>query len=206
MNDITIVDYGVGNIGSIFNLLKKAEATPIVTSDPRQIEQACRLLLPGVGAFDSGMQKLHERGLVDVLGGKVIERRTPILGICLGMQLFARCSEEGSRPGLGWLDAEVVRFRFPEAAGLRVPHMGWNAVSPVRDSVLAPRDATPARFYFAHSFHMRCHDPGDVAAVARYGDDVVAIVERGNVLGVQFHPEKSHRFGLELIRRFLAIS
>ena len=200
---IVVVDYGLGNPASVRNMLRKSGHHAEVASDPATIRTASRLIIPGVGAFDHGMQNLMDRGLVDVLNDAVLERKVPVLGICLGLQLMSRRSEEGVLPGLGWLPADTVRFRFSNGdAELRVPHMGWNTVIARRDSFLAPSDAD-ARFYFVHSYHVRCDDPADVALIADYGGDVVAAAVRGNLAGTQFHPEKSHRFGLALLRRFV---
>jgi glutamine amidotransferase len=200
---IVIIDYGLGNLGSIANMLKKVGAQAVIASDVATIEQADKLILPGVGAFDAGMQNLTDRGLLPLLDKKVRQGKTPILGLCLGMQLFARCSEEGELPGLGWLDAQVVRFKFGSAnAHLKIPHMGWNTIVPCQEHPLfAEMDAEP-RFYFVHSYHVVCTDPQNVLARANYGFDFAAMVVVGNVIGAQFHPEKSHRFGMRLLRNF----
>jgi glutamine amidotransferase len=200
---IVIVDYGLGNPASVRNMLRKAGYTALVSGDHDAIARASKLILCGVGAFDHGMQNLAERGLIEVLNDAVVERRTPVLGICLGMQLMSRRSEEGALPGLGWLAADTVRFRFPdEAPALRVPHMGWNAVTGAGDNFLARALAEDSRFYFVHSYHLRFDEPRDIALVASYGGPVAAGAVRGNVAGTQFHPEKSHRFGLALLHAF----
>ena len=183
-------------------MLRKAGHSSEVTSDAGVIRSASRLILPGVGAFDHGMRNLAERGLIDVLNEAVIERGTPILGICLGLQLMSRKSEEGVCRGLGWLAADTVRFRFAPDAAERVPHMGWNVVTPAADTFLSRRMLPDARFYFVHSYCVRCDDPADVALTAPYGGSVVAAAVRGNVAGTQFHPEKSHKFGLALLQAF----
>lgn len=201
---IVVIDYGLGNPSSVRNMLRKAGYDADVTSDPVAIRTASRLLLPGVGAFDLGMQNLADRGLIDVLNDAVLARKTPILGICLGLQLMSRRSDEGVRPGLGWLAAETVRFNFPSGApALRVPHMGWNDVTKRRDTFLSRSIPDNGRFYFVHSYHVRCDDPADVALTAHYGGDVVAATVKGNIAGTQFHPEKSHQFGLALLRAFI---
>ncbi|MGH9308830.1 MAG: imidazole glycerol phosphate synthase subunit HisH [Vicinamibacterales bacterium] len=199
---IAVIDYDVGNVGSIANMLKKAGAEAEITADPERIERADKVVLAGVGSFDTGMQKLRQRGMVDLLNRKVRDGGTPLLGICLGMQFFGRGSEEGSEPGLGWLRAETVRFKLPPESRLKIPHMGWNALD------LAPAVngshgiAADARFYFVHSYHLVCEDESDVFARTTYGYPFVSAVRRGNIFGVQFHPEKSHRFGLALMERF----
>jgi imidazole glycerol-phosphate synthase subunit HisH len=201
--EIVVVDYGLGNPSSVRNMLRKAGHDAQVASDSGSIKAASRLIIPGVGAFDHGMQNLADRGLIEVLNEAVLERNVPVLGICLGLQLMSRGSEEGVLPGLGWLPADTVRFEFPNGAeALRVPHMGWNTVVAKRESFLSPCDQD-ARFYFVHSYHVRCDDPADVALTTDYGGEVVAAAIRGNLAGTQFHPEKSHRFGLALLRRFV---
>jgi glutamine amidotransferase len=200
---IAIVDYGMGNLGSIVNMLKKVGADATLTSDPTMIEKADKLILPGVGAFDNGMRNLTERNLVSRLTTRVLQKKIPILGLCLGMQLFTRRSEEGQLPGLGWLDADTVRFRFDASqAHLKVPHMGWNTPHLCRPHALfAEMDAEP-RFYFVHSYRVVCADPQDELAHANYGIDFVAMVAHDNILGAQFHPEKSHKFGMRLLKNF----
>lgn len=200
---IVIVDYGMGNLGSILNMLKKIGAEAVISSRIEEIEQASKLILPGVGAFDNGMRNLAERGVQAVLDRKVLGEKTPILGICLGMQLFSRQSEEGRLPGLGWIEAETVRFRFDEVnSHLKIPHMGWNTVRVAKESPLFRDTNGEERFYFVHSFHVVCRDRRDILAETPYGFDFTSAVQRGNIMGVQFHPEKSHRFGMKLLKNF----
>lgn len=198
---ITIVDYHMGNLGSILNMLKKIGQPAQVTADPALIAAADKLVLPGVGAFDAGMDNLERSGLVPLLNRRVLEDRVPTLGICLGMQLMTRSSEEGTRAGLGWIDAEALRFR-PADAALKVPHMGWNRVMPARPSPLTDELPDEPRFYFVHSFYVRCHDRADVLLTTPFGEPFASAFQRGNVWGVQFHPEKSHKFGMALLRNF----
>jgi glutamine amidotransferase len=203
---ITIVDSGVSNVRSVANMLRKAGVPAEITTDPAVVAQATKLILPGVGAFDAGMRALREHGLREVLERKVLAEKTPVLGICLGMQLLAGDSEEGQEPGLGWIDGRVVRFRFPSGTPPRkVPHMGWNVIEPRRPSPLFDGLDADARFYFVHSFHVECRRPEDVLATTSYGLPIVASVARDNVFGVQFHPEKSHRYGMALLRGFAAL-
>lgn len=200
---IIIVDYGMGNLSSIANMLKKAGTTAKISAEPQVIGGAEKLILPGVGAFESGMQNLAERGLIEPLNRAVCERRVPVLGLCLGMQLMTRGSEEGMAPGLSWIDALTVRFRVPaDEPHLKVPHMGWNTVDWTRPSHLASEMAAEARFYFVHSYHLVCADEADIAGRTMYGYQFASAIERGNILGVQFHPEKSHRFGMQLLKQF----
>jgi imidazole glycerol-phosphate synthase subunit HisH len=198
---ITIVDYGMGNLGSIRNMLKKIGVDSEVTADARSIAAASKLILPGVGAFDAGMDNLERSGLIPALNERVLQARVPTLGICLGMQLMTRSSDEGQRNGLGWVDAESLRF-CPADASLKVPHMGWNRVLPARSSPLTDGLPEEPRFYFVHSFYVRCRNESDVLLTTPYGDAFHSAFQSGNVAGVQFHPEKSHKFGMCLLRNF----
>ncbi len=201
---IVVIDYGMCNLGSIVNMLRKVGAQPVVSADPAVVEQAAKLVLPGVGAFDNGMKRLRESGLVGVLTRKVVDQRTPILGLCLGMQLFSRGSDEGVTPGLGWLDAETQRFKFPAGSdSLKIPHMGWNAVHIERPNPLWTDMYEDPMFYFVHSYHVVCRDAADVSASTEYGVTFTSSVARGNILGTQFHPEKSHKFGMRLFANFV---
>ena len=201
---IVVVDYRMGNLGSIANILRKVGAEAVVSADANVIGEATKLILPGVGAFDEGMKNIGTLGLREVLDRRVLRNRVPTLGICLGMQLMARRSEEGESPGLGWIAGDVKRFRFaPEQAKLKVPHMGWNTVKAQKRSPLFDGFAEPPRFYFVHSYYIVCDDAGDVLATASYGGDFTAAVQKGNLMGVQFHPEKSHKFGMALFRNFV---
>lgn len=204
---IVVVDYGTGNLGSILNMLRKVGAQAVASADPEVIEGADRLVLPGVGAFDNGVRNLRERGLVEVLNHKVVERGTPILGVCLGMQLLTQGSEEGQLPGFGWVDAEVRRFAFSGAqTHLKVPHMGWNTTTLLHPHSLFAGLEADARFYFVHSYYVACRNPETALAETWYGEAFTSSVASGNVLGVQFHPEKSHRFGMQLFRNFVALN
>jgi glutamine amidotransferase len=201
---VVVIDYGMGNVGSILNMLKKIGAKVRLSAHPDDLRQAERMILPGVGAFDAGMRNLRERGYFEVLNQLILEERKPILGVCLGMQLFTRRSEEGRDPGLGWLDAETIRFQFqPGETRLKIPHMGWAPVDVQRPSPLFPGTEAERRFYFVHSFHVVCREPADVLTTTRHGVEFTSAVCRGNILGTQFHPEKSHRFGIELFRNFM---
>jgi len=199
---IAIVDCRIGNTGSIANMLRKCGIPSQAVSLPGEVERAEKLILPGVGSFDHGMHRLRELDLVSVLSRRVVGDRVPILGICLGLQLFTERSEEGKESGLGWVAGQTVRFRFPDGPSpLRVPHMGWNTVAAGADGDFSSLDAS-ARFYFVHSYHVICRQPADVLATTRYGYDFASVVRHDNIVGVQFHPEKSHRFGLAFLREF----
>jgi glutamine amidotransferase len=200
---ITVIDCGMGNSGSIMNILARIGAEATLTDDVDVIAKADKLVLPGVGAFDNGMERLEELKLIPVLNDRVVAHTVPILGICLGMQLFAKGSEEGDRPGLGWIDAQVIRFQFDaEHADLKIPHMGWNVLTVRKPHPLFENLADDARFYFVHSYHMHCDDPADILASSHYGREFTACVARNSIVGVQFHPEKSLRWGMEVFRKF----
>lgn len=208
---ITVVDYHMGNIGSIANMLTKIGAKAKVSSDADVLRNAEKLVLPGVGHFDRGIANLTELGLVPILEELVLERRVPVLGICLGMQLMCSSSEEGERPGLGWIDAKVRRFDESAFPDIKVPHMGWNRATPKRASSLFPSsqlavgDANePPRFYFVHSYFVDCSHAEDVTAKTSHGLEFCSAFEHQNILGVQFHPEKSHAFGMALFRNFVS--
>ncbi len=203
---IVIVDYGVGNLGSIINMLKKAGAKAIASSNPEVLQQAEKLILPGIGAFDAGMNKLNERGLVPLLNHLALEKKVPFLGLCLGLQLMTKGSEEGQTQGLGWLDAETVRFKFEaEQSQLKVPHMGWNTINIKREHPVFTDLEADARFYFVHSYFVKSNNADHVLATTDYGGDFDSILGRENILGAQFHPEKSHKFGLHLLKNFAEV-
>jgi imidazole glycerol-phosphate synthase subunit HisH len=200
---ITIIDYKTGNLGSIKNILKRIGEDSAITSDKGEIAEATKLILPGVGAFDTGMKNLAELDLIDILNKKVIVEKTPVLGICLGMQLLSKGSEEGLLPGLGWLNATTVRFRFLDTQEYKIPHMGWNFVQEHKTSRLFQDMYNDTRFYFVHSYFFRANDPEDILTSTTYEIEFTSAVERGNILGVQFHPEKSHKFGMKLLKNFV---
>lgn len=199
---ILIADYGMGNMGSIVNMFKKVGGKAEICSDPERIAVAAKLVLPGVGAFDHGMLGLQASGLREPLEEAILRRNAPVLGICLGMQMMLESSEEGHIPGLGWISGRVARI--PSGTDcLRVPHMGWNTVLPVRDNPLLPANEGAQRFYFVHSYKVECADPLDVLGVTEYGGEFCSAFSRGNIYGVQFHPEKSHAYGMAMFKRFL---
>jgi glutamine amidotransferase len=200
---IAIVDYQAGNIGSIRNMLKKIGYDSLITSSRTEIAHADRIILPGVGSFDYGMQKLKDFELTDVLNQKKASG-TPILGICLGAQLMCNNSEEGILPGLGWIDAEVKRFPASEGGKkFTVPHMGWDIVQQNKFSKLFEAVEQPARFYFVHSYYIQCKQPEVVLTQNRYSTTYHSSFELNNVIGVQYHPEKSHKFGKQLLKNFI---
>jgi glutamine amidotransferase len=201
---IAIVDYGMGNVRSVHNALDSLGQQAVVSADPAALAAADRLILPGVGAFGDAMANLRSRGLVEVLSCEVLEKRKPFLGICLGLQLLAKSStEHGRHEGLGWFNAEVVRFEL-SADGLKIPHMGWNDVTPCQSHpLLAGLNQEQFVFYFVHSFHIVCRDAGDIAASCEYGYPFTAAVARENIFATQFHPEKSQDNGLQVLRNFV---
>lgn len=201
---ITIIDYGVGNLGSIQNMLKKLGAQSEIATDVGAIERATKIILPGVGAFDAGMTQLNQSGLRPALDAAVLQKRVPVSGICLGMQLMTEGSEEGSLPGLGWVPAKTIRFLPEPNETMKIPHMGWSIVTKAKQSPVLDLLEDESRFYFVHSYHVDCRNRADVLLTAQYGSvHFDAAFERENILGFQFHPEKSHRFGMTLLKAFL---
>jgi len=204
---LVIVDYGVGNLGSMGNMLRKIGCPAKISADPDDVLAADKLILPGVGAFDQGIESLRRRGLADALTKQVIERGIPLLGVCLGMQLLGSASEEGSMAGLGFIEAKTVRFpNHVDDVPLRVPHMGWNVVRPQKDDLLFHGLESQNRFYFVHSYHVDCADSEIVLGFTPYAGEFVSVLRQGNVWGVQFHPEKSHRFGMQLLKNFVGLA
>jgi imidazole glycerol-phosphate synthase subunit HisH len=198
---ITIVNYGMGNLGSMVNMFKRIGVKASIESDPDRLSQADKLVLPGVGAFDAAMTRINSAaGLRDVLDQKALIERVPILGVCLGQQLLTRSSEEGKLPGLGWIAGATTRF--PKQEGLKVPHMGWNVALPSSPSPLTKDVGAEPRYYFVHSFCVHVDDPAHSIMRTHYGIDFDSAIGRDNIYGVQFHPEKSHRFGMQILRNF----
>lgn len=201
---ITIPALPISNLGAVANMVRKCGGEAIVTTDPQALLGAERVIIAGVGAFDAGMQALREGGWIEPLQHIANEGNTPILGICLGMQLMCRRSEEGLLPGLGWFEADVKRI-VPQSHSFKVPHMGWNTITVAKPNDLLPRSNEERRFYFVHSYHVVCDYAHDVLATTHYGVEITASINRNRLFGTQFHPEKSHRFGMELIQRFLKV-
>tara|TARA_B100000508_G_scaffold118170_1_gene98128 strand:- start:832 stop:1449 length:618 start_codon:yes stop_codon:yes gene_type:complete len=204
---IVIVDYGLGNLQSVLNMLKKIGIHAIISNRPDDLFSAEKLILPGVGSFATGIKNINEMGLLSPLEETVLREKKPILGICLGMQLFAKHSEEGGCAGLGWIDAEIKKFNPQDYPHLKVPNMGWRRVESRPDGeVLFKGMSDLKKFYFVHSYHMHCAHDADIAATSQYGIDYVASVAHDNIYGVQFHPEKSHRHGMQLLKNFCEMS
>ena len=200
---IIIIDYGVGNLRSILRKFERMKIEAMVSGEIEEIQRADKLVLPGIGHFGAGMQNLMDSGLVPVLEEKVIQQKTPLLGICLGMQLLTQGSEESTLKGLGWIEGDTKKFEFdvPDKR-LRVPHMGWNHTSFTQSSPLVTDIAPDARFYFAHSYFVTTDSPANVLATTWYGHDFVSIIHQDNIWATQFHPEKSHQAGLSIFRNF----
>jgi imidazole glycerol-phosphate synthase subunit HisH len=202
---IAVIDYGVANLGSMCNMLRRIGAECAIASTPEAIRAADKLVLPGIGAFDHGMEALAERRLIEPLRAQVLEHETPILAVCLGAQLLGDASAEGQRAGLGMLRVRSERFVVDSAGGIRVPHMGWNVIKPTRSERILRDLERDARFYFVHSYHMVCADPAIVLATAMHGIEFTAIFHWKNIYGAQFHPEKSHKFGMRLLQNFVEL-
>ena len=199
---IVIIDYGMGNLGSVLKSFKKVSDDVIISSSKEEIERAEKLVLPGVGHFSNGMKRLKNLDLVDLLHERVMINRVPILGICLGMQLFSKFSQEGNVAGLGWFDAEVVRFNVEDKLRFKVPHMGWNSIKIEKENILLDGILQSELFYFVHTYHIKCFDNKDILATTDYCYDFTSIIQKDNIYGTQFHPEKSHGKGLKIIRNF----
>lgn len=202
---IVIVDYGMGNLRSILKVFHKLEIKAVISSQPDDIQRACRIILPGVGHFAVGMKNLRDIGLIDVLNHAVLVKKKPVLGICLGMQLLTNKSEEGHVNGLGWIEAETVKFISAGKDSPRIPHMGWNSLKIRKQSCLMQGLGPDSLFYFVHSYHVQCQRDNDVLSTTHYGITFTSSVERENIFGTQFHPEKSHTNGIRLLENFCNI-
>ena len=202
---ITIINYGMGNLGSVQNMLKRIGVKSIISSDINEIEKAEKILLPGVGAFDAAISKIDELNLRPVLTYMAKEKKVPFLGICLGMQLLTESSEEGVLKGLNFVPAKTIKFKFSENSNLKIPHMGWNLVTKKTESVLTKNFTDEFRFYFVHSYHVKCDSPINSILTTNYGYEFDSAVQNENVFGAQFHPEKSHKYGMQLLSNFANI-
>ena len=200
---IAVIDYGIGNVSSIINMLKKIGVTAVLASGIEEIQAADKLILPGVGSFDAGMQKLNRSGLVDAIKKHAVAHEKPVLGICLGMQMLGRKSEEGKESGLSLLSFENKRFDFNGKKDLKIPHMGWNiTTTQLKDDPIVQNLDPMQRYYFVHSYHAVCDSEENVLMRCEYGYSFVAAVKNKNIYGFQFHPEKSHKFGMALLENF----
>jgi len=203
---ITIIDYGLGNVLALVNVYSRLNIPVAVAKSANDFVKSTKLILPGVGSFDHAMQQLDQSGIRQSIEQLVLQQGMPILGICVGMQMLAKSSNEGKLSGLGWIDGEVKKFdvsTMPQ--GTNLPHMGWNDVKPVVEGGLFKGMEQDAKFYFLHSYYFECHQPSNILALTDYGSEFSCAVRRDNVYGVQFHPEKSHHFGSQLLRNFSEI-
>ena len=202
---VQIIDYGVGNLSSVGNMIIKSGGKPILIKNPSDLNLSERIILPGVGSFDAGMKNLKDSNLIPVLNEAVNVNKVPFIGICLGMQLLFDTSEEGVSNGLGWVSGSVTKFSFNNNSTLKIPHMGWNTVSVKKDSILANIRDEKLRFYFVHSYHVNCTNKDNILMTTNHGNTFVSAVQNDNIFGAQFHPEKSHRFGMDLLSNFIKI-
>ncbi len=198
---IAIIDFDMGNVGSIRNMYKKIGVETIITNDSEVIERADKIIIPGDGAFDTGMNNLNRFKLTHLLNNQVLALKKPVLGICVGMQLMTLCSEEGIEKGLGWVDSEVTKFNFSQIE-LRIPHMGWNSLIPKKAHNFLDEIEDDNRYYFVHSYYIKCNDENDILTQTNYGINFTSSFQKDNIIGVQFHPEKSHKYGMKLLENF----
>lgn len=199
---IGVIDLGISNIGSVLNMFKHVGHEAKGISKKSELEECSKIVLPGVGSFDKGMAALQSSGLIDTLNKRVVEEKVPVLGICLGMQLMCSSSEEGRLPGLGWIDARVMDFRGSAIPPSKTPHMGWNTVEVKKSIDLTSGFEPDTRFYFVHSYYVECANKLDVLLTTKYGSEFVSAFQVGNIIGAQFHPEKSHVFGANFFTKF----
>lgn len=202
---VAIINYGVGNLTSILNMHMRLGIQAMITGDAEEIRRADKLLIPGVGHFDKCMQNFNASGLRPLIERRVLEEGTPVLGICVGAQMMTRSSEEGQEKGLGWVDADTIKFRIPAGSGLKVPHMGWADIEVVKPSPLLADMPEEPRFYFAHSYHFKFDSEEAVIATVDYAYKYPCAFSRNNMYAAQFHPEKSHKYGMKLITNFSSL-
>jgi glutamine amidotransferase len=195
----------MGNLGSLSNMFKRIGVESEITSDHDKLLNAKKILLPGVGAFDAAMERINGGGFREILDKKALEEKIPVLGVCLGMQLLTNSSEEGKLPGLGWISAKTTKFSFAKDAKLKVPHMGWNRIYEKNASPLTSVLPPEPRFYFVHSYFVQADDSKHVLATTIHGVEFNSIIQKENIFGAQFHPEKSHKFGMKLLQNFAAL-
>lgn len=200
---VTIIDYGVGNISAFLNIFNQLNIEANTATTEAELSGAKKLILPGVGHFDYAMQRFTDSGMRNAVNNLVINEKVPVLGVCVGMQMMAAKSDEGALEGLGWIDADVKKFdQNQNSEFLPLPHMGWNDVYTIKENPLLQNLSEEARFYFLHSYYFKCHDETNIIAKADYGVEFTCAVNKNNIYGAQFHPEKSHHFGIQLLKNF----
>lgn len=202
---IVIIDYGMGNHFSVQKKMNRLGYDAIITDDVELIKDSEKIILPGVGHFGRAMENLHQLNLIDILNEEVLQKKKPILGICLGMQLMASTSEEGNTKGLNWIDATIDKFNVTDQLKYKIPHTGWNQIKPLKNSKLLDGIADSSEFYFVHSYHFNCKDKSDALFSTDYESAFISAVEHDNIIGVQFHPEKSHDTGMQLLKNFIEL-
>lgn len=200
---VTIIDYGVGNINAFLNIFKQLNIPAATAKKVEDLEQATKLILPGVGHFDYAMQRFNDSGMKDKVNELVLQKKLPVVGVCVGMQMMAKGSDEGNLEGLGWVDAHVHKFDAAQvSAKLPLPHMGWNDIQLTKNTpLLQDLDENP-RYYFLHSYYFKCENNDDIIAETDYGIKFTSAINHKNIFGAQFHPEKSHHFGIQLLKNF----
>ena len=200
---IAIIDYGLGNVRAFANLYTKSNIPFVIAKDTSDLENAQKIILPGVGSFDYAMQLLEASGMQETLSDMVLNHNVPVLGVCVGMQMLANSSDEGDLSGLGWIPGQVKKFESSSVnEEINIPHMGWNNINPVITSGLMEGLDSNSRFYFLHSYYFNCENEDSLLATTHYGNEFACAVHRNNVYGVQFHPEKSHRWGAKILENF----
>ena len=200
--NIMVLDYGMGNHFSIVKRLLKFDCRVFAGNSVKEMSEADKIVLPGVGHFGKAIENIKKLGVLDALNEAVLAKQKPILGICLGMQLMAKKSEEGNTEGLGWIDAEVVKFKITNSLHFKIPHIGWNTVEQKKDAALLKNIPSNSEFYFVHAYHMHNNQNQDILGVTNYEYSFVSAIEKDNIFGVQFHPEKSHDIGNTLLENF----
>lgn len=200
---VSIINYGLGNVKAFANILKNLNVEFSIASTPEELAKSTKIILPGVGAFDHAMAKLNESGLRETLDDMVLNKKVPVVGICVGMQMMAKRSDEGTSEGLGWIDAEVKKFDVSKIQfKTHLPHMGWNDIVATKELPILKGLEENAKFYFLHSYYFQCNDDSNIIATAEYGVDFTCAANKDNIFGVQFHPEKSHQWGIQLLKNF----
>jgi glutamine amidotransferase len=202
---IAVINYSMGNINSIYKKIKMFDHEPILTSNYKDLFLCDKIILPGVGHFGEAMTQLKKLDIISALNEVVIERKKPVLGICLGMQLMADYSEEGNEQGLGWIPGNVLKMKAKDSSIYKIPHIGWNQLAIQKESKLTREIKEEDEFYFVHGYHYNCNDQKDVLAYTDYEQKIVSAIEKNNIFGVQFHPEKSHQTGMQLLKNFLQL-